>query len=103
MAHARVTEGGWYWQGRKRKAGEPIEASAEQIARWRSGGYVEVAGKPVVERTTAPKPEQATAPVPPPEPARDWPHKMSPEKYIHRFPAGPDAELARSLLGENQG
>lgn len=96
MPKARVVIGGWYWKGEKRRVGDVLEASAAQIADWEAGGYV--ASGTRTERAIAPEPERASTDRP--AAARDWPHKIKPEQYITRFPDGPDADLARSLLGE---
>lgn len=91
MAHATVTTGGWYWRGDKVRAGDPIEASAAQIAAWAESGYVRARVAPVGR---ADAPEAAATQVP------AWPHKMAPDQYLHRFPTGPDADLARAVMGE---
>lgn len=104
MAQARVLRGGWYWQRRKWRAGDLIEARGAQIAAWQADGMVEAAGRPTPERAVAPPPELADTPTPVPEKkAPEWPHKMPPAQYVNRFPDGPDADLARLLLGENKG
>jgi hypothetical protein len=105
---ARVVVGGWYWAGRKQFPGDPVEASERQIAAWEAGGYVErvsaqspapaaaaKAATTEVEEEGGDAPEEGTA-------AKAWPHKITPEQYLNRFPDGPDADLARSIRGQTK-
>jgi hypothetical protein len=50
--------------------------------------------------TAAPAVAESDAVTEPRPAAARWPHKMSPEQYLHRFPTGPDADLARAAQGE---
>lgn len=39
----------------------------------------------------------------PPTPTDSWPLKMTPEVYLERYPSGPNAELARSVIAGRAG
>jgi hypothetical protein len=100
MPKAEVLRGGWVWGEDTQKTGDVVDAPAEQIAVWEAEGYarpLSATPRPKPEQATAPEAEVATSPVV--ESERDWPHKLSPEQYLSRFPEGPDADLARALAG----
>lgn len=104
LVKARVLVGGWYWEGRKMWPGDEVQAPEKQIVAWEESGTVErveasAPAPPEPQPEPKPEPEQDPTDEAPDE-APEWPHKISPEHYLNRFPEGPDADLARSLRGQ---
>lgn len=94
---ATVLIGGWVWGERAYQPDDVVDAPEPQVEAWEVDGYVK--RLPLNKQRQA-EPETATA-EPDGEQAverRDWDLNLEPKEYLKRFPDGPNADLARSLV-----